>query len=659
MLLAVILPATSFAGPSDIGSAFYGATVDGWRNTLAATLPIDPGTPEPLGFVTVVAWLVGSVTGSLLVTSKQAVIPIIPPVLFAALALPLGAPNGVAAWLLIVVLVGAALLFALVRAVPQTSAVDSTERVTEFVGERMLTERLLSGLPILLALGLIAPLLPRSCPAGPRNHSIRVSCAKKKCDQPQPSNPLAEIKARQSSDDEAFLLEVAGGVAATEFDRMGFVALEIYNGANWTTASTYRSTSADLEVLQNPNVETLEVRQRVELINADLPWIPAGDQVIRIEADDIWYDPESGTLLSRSGPRDIPYQAVSRLARPTEDDLRGASLDLSDSRYLELPSIPADSLVNGLGDRLEGGSDYDRLLALETALQTDFRFLTDEASGTSLGRLEEFLGQRGWVPRSVRRRLRCCSPTTWVPDAELWWGIASPKPPRTTRFVSSRPSDRVNTTRGPKFASTGLGGLRSIRFRQPVAWAVSTTTIQRGFPKANASLRAQPRSGPNRRRKTKTRTTKTSSPRPFVYSWFRASSCCCSRSCCCSSSSSSRPCAAAIVPSLEDPAERLLAGWQESKDRLLEAGVEIRQDMTVKEIVSASRHDLGVHASSSLATLAPHVTSTIYSPIPPTSELADLVWEEVELFDRQLNETRSRVQTAKAKLDPRPLIETV
>ena len=110
---------------------------------------------------------------------------------------------------------------------------------------------------------------------------------------------------------------------------------------------------------------------------------------------------------------------------------------------------------------------------------------------------------------------------------------------------------------------------------------------------------------------------------------------------------------------LEDPAERLLAGWQESKDRLLEAGVEIRHDMTVKEIVSASRHDLGVHASSSLATLAPHVTSTIYSSIPPTSELADLVWEEVELFDRQLNDTRSRVQTTKAKLDPRPLIETV
>ena len=64
VLLAVIMPATSFAGPSDIGSALYGATVDGWRNTLGATLPIDTGAPEPLGFVTVIAWLVGSVTGS-------------------------------------------------------------------------------------------------------------------------------------------------------------------------------------------------------------------------------------------------------------------------------------------------------------------------------------------------------------------------------------------------------------------------------------------------------------------------------------------------------------------------------------------------------------------------------------------------------------------
>ena len=110
---------------------------------------------------------------------------------------------------------------------------------------------------------------------------------------------------------------------------------------------------------------------------------------------------------------------------------------------------------------------------------------------------------------------------------------------------------------------------------------------------------------------------------------------------------------------LEDPTDRILAGWQESKDRLLEAGVDVRPDMTIKEIVAASRRDLGVHASTSLSTLAPLVTSTIYAPNPPGELVADQVWDEIELFDRHLNESRTRMQAARAKVDPRPLLESV
>ena len=110
---------------------------------------------------------------------------------------------------------------------------------------------------------------------------------------------------------------------------------------------------------------------------------------------------------------------------------------------------------------------------------------------------------------------------------------------------------------------------------------------------------------------------------------------------------------------LDDPTERVLAGWQESKDRLLEAGVDIRPDMTVKEIVSTSRRELGVHASASLSALAPYVTTTIYSDRAPGANAADAAWQQVQTFDRELGETRSRVQNAKAKVDPRPLLEKV
>ena len=56
--------------------------------------------------------------------------------------------------------------------------------------------------------------------------------------------------------------------------------------------------------------------------------------------------------------------------------------------------------------------------------------------------------------------------------------------------------------------------------------------------------------------------------------------------------------------------------------------------------------------------MAPLVTTTIYAPLAPSPQAADQLWDEVELFDRQLNETRSRIQIARAKVDPRPLIES-
>ena len=61
--LAVILPGTNFGSGSEIASALVGATYDGWRNSLATTLPIDTSLPEPLGFVTTLAWLTGAACG--------------------------------------------------------------------------------------------------------------------------------------------------------------------------------------------------------------------------------------------------------------------------------------------------------------------------------------------------------------------------------------------------------------------------------------------------------------------------------------------------------------------------------------------------------------------------------------------------------------------
>ena len=53
------------------------------------------------------------------------------------------------------------------------------------------------------------------------------------------------------------------------------------------------------------------------------------------------------------------------------------------------------------------------------------------------------------------------------------------------------------------------------------------------------------------------------------------------------------------------------------------------------------------------------MTTTIYSDREPSAAAADTVWDEVQLFDEQLNETRSSAQNFKARVDPRPLLEKV
>ena len=234
-----------------------------------------------------------------LARSEQSASAAIPGVLFAALSLPLAAPNGVVAYLLIAALVAAALLLSLVRAVPQSSFKGSTRpaAVTEFVGERMLTERLTSGILPLIALALLAPLaavfIPglRDEPFDPRQlreEEVVTATA---------VNPIAELKALRESDAPAFRLTLPAAPSPVFFDRVGLVSLENYDGVNWTTSATYAATSTDVEVPFDRTVSVVPVRQEIELLELSSPWLPAGQPVSRIEDDDIWFDQDSLSLI--------------------------------------------------------------------------------------------------------------------------------------------------------------------------------------------------------------------------------------------------------------------------------------------------------------------------------------------------------------------------
>ena len=657
--LAVILPGTNFGSGNEIATAFFEATVDGWRNSLAATLPIDTSLPAPLGFITAVGWIVGSATGVLVARSDQTASPIIPPVLFAALSLPLAAPSGVAAYVLIAALVGSALLLALVRAVPQAQiSGPARDRVTEFVGERMLSERLIGGAPVLLLLALLTPLIALVLPFDSEEPFDPRRLRDEEVVTASAVNPLAEIKAKRESQESVFELVVPAAPSAGFFDRMPLVSLENYDGANWTTDGTYSATSADITPNIELNVDAIQaVRQQVEILDESSPWLPAAQPVTRIEGNDIWFDEDSGSLLDRTESSTRTYTVESRIAVPTDEDLRNAVVDRSDPRFVVLPPVNPDSPFDVLATRISGTNDYDRLVALEGFLREEFTFVTDGASGSALGRVEEFLiDGEGYRDQFVSAFAIAARRENFPTRITVGYRITE-ESEDTSVFLNTVTTEQYDAWPEVLFEGIGWVAFDPVPTVSGEAGANNddATQIPEGqpAPQGPSPTASDPEQDDQLEddEQLVSATVRLLVVGGIFFFLF--------------------PILLALIiifaklirrryrKNIENPTERVLAGWQESKDRLLEAGVEVRPDMTVKEIVSASRKELGVHASSSLSALAPYVTTTIYSERSPGDAAADQVWADVDTFDRQLSESRSRGQNIKAKVDPRPLLEKV
>ncbi len=658
--LTVIVPGTNFGSASDITSAFLGATVDGWRSSLAATLPIDTNIPEPLGFVTSVAWIVGAVTGVLVARSNLTASPVIPPIVFAALSLPLAAPTGIAAYFLIAALIGSALLLALVRAVPQAQiSGPARERVTEFVGERMLSERLIGGAPVLLVLALLAPLIAWVLPFDSEEPFDPRRLRDEEVVTASAVNPLAEIKAKREAAETAFQLVLPAAPTTRFFNRMPLVSLENYDGATWSTDSTYSATSADINPAIDVTVEdVLVVRQQIEILNEPSPWLPAGQPVTRIEGNDVWYDEESGSLLDRGSEPARAYTIESRIPAPQPEDLRNASVDTTDARYIALPPIAGDSPISELSTRISGANQYDTLVALQDFLRDEYTLVIDEASGTAIGRVEEFLTEgEGYRDQFVSAFAIAARQKRIPTRITVGYRIVNDTDDNNPVFRDTITGEHYDAW--PEVLFEGIGWVAfdpvPTTFGEAGQSGDEATQIPEGQPAPQGPTPTS--SDPTEDDQLNDDETEVSATvRLLVVSGLFLLV---------------FPLLLALMvvfakllrrryrQNLDDPTERVLAGWQESKDRLLEAGIDVRPDMTVKEIVSASRKELGVHASSSLSALAPYVTTTIYSNRTPGEAAAEQVWTEVSTFDRQLSESRSRMQNVKAKVDPRPLLERV
>ncbi len=660
LLLTVLLPGTSFGTSNELFDAFVGSTINGWRNALEATLPIETSIPEPLGFATALAWIAGSVTGTAIGRGEGTAGVLVPGLVLAALSLPLAAPSGVASYVLIAALVAAALLVSLVRAVPQSRLGQGTDdRVTEFVGERLLTERLVSGTPILIGLALAVPFLAAIFPFGADDPFDPRELRQEQEVTSSATNPLSVMKAQRESGTPAFRIDIPAAPSAEFFDRVTLVALDQYDGVNWTTNATYSATSSDIPAIET-SLETIEVRQNYELLETNSPWLPTGSSVTALVGDDIWYDEGSGTFLDVSNGGRSNYSILSTIVAPSTEQLAAASVNLDDLTFTNTGvDILEASPITALSTQLEGTTPFDRLVSLEAFMREELTLVNEASSGTALGRVDDFLiDGEGYRDQFVSAFALAARQQGIPTRIAVGYRITQVNEDGTEVFLDTVSTEQYDAWPEVLFDEIGWVAFDPIPAVSGEAGVTddNATEIPEGQPAPSGPTPTESDPTEDDDLDNEDDTPVSATVRVLIVSGtflivF--------------------PILLAVLiivaklarrrhrENLLDPGERVLAGWQESKDRLLEAGVEIRPDMTVKEIVSTSRRELGVHASSSLSALAPYVTTTIYADIEPDDVMADNVWREVDSFDRQLGETRSRGQNLKARVDPRPLLEKV
>lgn len=655
LLLAVLVASGDFNSFGSLGEATFNSSFDGFRETLSTTLPIESGNPIPVGFLVNACWVAGASTGYLLTRTSSTAMPTLPAILLATLSLPLAAPTGETSYLLVAGLVASALLLSLVRSAPAEIATSYESAAgTEITAEKMLTERLISGVPLLVLIGLGAPLVALLLPMARDDPFDPRSLQEESTDLVFGVNPLSILKSTRQSQNPAFSLQLPTPPSATIFDRMGLASLDEFTGANWTSDQTFTRAPSELGVSFGDSVETVSVAQVVTRTDRSLPWLPFGGEAVAAAGDGLWYDERSGRLVTDE--RIENYQVTSLVALRNPDDLRERSLDISDPRYLDLPPIPADSIVNDLSEELAGSTDYDRLLALQEALSTGLTLVLDGPSGTSIGRLETFLEEGEGYRDQFVSAFAVAARQQGIPTRiTVGYRITESGEDGTPTFIEDITAAQFDAWPEVRFEGVGWVPFDPV----PASAGISTPRDPSGGGEEQNATTAQgiaPREAGAE---------ENDSPDDVVES----------------SSTARRVAVVAGLfvlffplmlllliyvlklirrryrENLDDPSDRVLAGWQESKDRLIEAGVDITPNMTVKEIVGASRVQLGVPAAATLAAQAPHVTATIYSPVPPSVDMGDVVWGEVDLLDQELRHSRGRLRTVRARVDPRPLIE--
>jgi transglutaminase-like putative cysteine protease len=481
-------------------------------------------------------------------------------------------------------------------------------------------------------------------------------------------SPLAQVEGQMDAPvRHLFTVQLeAAGSSSVVVDRIKLVALDSFDGSEWTIDDSFERVGSTLP--QSPFVDERASSLVYERVYADQPpepFIPTLGEPLRSSGPPVAYDDLTGDLLLTSpGLGGYQYEGSDTVEQPTYAQLsvvptyhgRGSA---------QLTALPPDlnPKIGALAKRAAGNgtTPISKLLSIQHFLKVNYSYQPDSAPGSSIASLQRFLlatmhGQAGQFAASFALLARAVGLPARVvvgyrldaadkagqgvfhvttADADIWpevdftgygWVAFDPVPDRRARSVASPLpvaggdlGGRVGTPGRPRDQPTieptvvpgsGVPGHspRGARDDGPilVGLVVGGIVILLPLLAAGAVLLAKAL----RRRK-------------------RASA--------------------------SSPAGRVVGAWSEICECLLTYGVTFDAADTPAEVIRRATPLIGASASSSLAAMEPIVSETTYSRGGPDGWAADRAW----LLEARAREVIRRdaglVTRCRAALDPRPL----
>ena len=180
--------------------------------------------------------------------------------------------------------------------------------------------------------------------------------------------------------------------------RLHLATLSTFTGADWQVTDTYHQLgllgSGDLPYGE----PQAQVTATVKLTKLGGVWLPAPGVPTSSSLGGVLIDPDSGTL-ARPPQVDpgLTYQVQAEVPAPSAAQLQAASVPTSvPARYLDLPDAPT-GFAQYAREAIRGASTpLEEAIALEHAVSTGRQISPKAPSGSSYGRLQEFLfGTKG------------------------------------------------------------------------------------------------------------------------------------------------------------------------------------------------------------------------------------------------------------------------